>query len=59
MVEDGPDELMQGGERQLRLRLDTGPPQHPHLLRGTIGRIGEQRRLAHSDLAANHQRTTA
>ena len=59
MVEHGPDELMQGGERQLRLRLDAGPPQHPHLLRGTIGGVGEQRRLAHTDLAANDQRTTA
>jgi hypothetical protein len=59
MVEHGPDELMQGREGQLRLRLDAGAPQHPHVLRGAVGGIGEQRRLAHTDLAANHQRAAA
>src|SRR5687767_3006709 len=59
MVEHGPDELMQGRERQLRLRFDAGPPQHLHPPGGTIGGVGEQRRLAHTNLAANHQRATA
>jgi hypothetical protein len=59
MVEHGPDELMQGRERQLRLRLDAGPPQHPHPPAGTVGGVGEQRRLAHTNLAANHQRAAA
>jgi hypothetical protein len=58
-VEHGPDELMQGRERQLRLGLDAGPPQHPHPPGGTVGGVGEQRRLADTNLAAKHQRATA
>jgi hypothetical protein len=41
MAEHRPDELMQGGERQLRLGLDAGPPQHLHRRRGTVGGVGE------------------
>src|SRR6266508_1986837 len=55
MVEHGPGELVKAGEGQLRLRLDAEPPQHAQLPRGTVGGVGEQRRLADTDLAANHE----
>jgi hypothetical protein len=59
MVEHGPDELIQGREGQLRLGLDTGPPQHPHAPVGPVGGVGQQRRLAHTDLAPDHQGAAA
>ena len=55
VIEGRPKQLMQPGERQLRLRLHTAGPQHLHV-RGTLARVLEQSRLADPRLAAQHER---
>ena len=47
--------LLQSGERQLHLRLDTCRAGHP-AARRRVGDVVQQRRLAHPRLAAQHQR---
>jgi hypothetical protein len=47
-------QLMQPGERQLHLRLDTRGGHHP-AARRPVGQIFQQRRLARSRLATYHQ----
>jgi hypothetical protein len=51
-----PQELMQPGEREFRLRLPAGDRQHPHA-RGPrpFGGVRQQRGLAHARLADNQQ----
>ena len=48
-------QLMQPGERQLHLRLDTGGAHHP-AARRLRDQVLQQRRLAHTRFAAHHQR---
>ena len=53
-AEHGPDDLVQGGEGKLRLRLDAATAEHAHPL-GLPARVLEQRRLAHTRVAEEHQ----
>ncbi len=55
MTEHRAQQLVQAGERKLRLRLDPGGPQHPQA-GGVLGRVVEQGRLADAGLAAEHER---
>ena len=57
-VEDGMEELVQRGERELGLRFDAAGAQHPHP-RGLRDRVPEQSRLADAGLAPDHQRAAA
>ena len=57
-VEQWCAELMEPGERQLHLGLDTGGAQHEHAIVGAE-RVVEQRGLADPRLATQHQHTAA
>jgi hypothetical protein len=57
-AQHGPEQLVQGGERQLGLGLDPGRPEHRHPL-GLPGGMVEQRGLAGAGLAADHQHPAA
>ena len=51
-----PQELMQPGEREPRLRLPAGDRQHPRSRRpGPLGRVCQQRGLAHAGLTDHQQ----
>ena len=52
VTEDRPQELMQRRERKLGFRLDPDAPEQLHL-RHAHTRVLEQRRLAHTSLAAD------
>jgi hypothetical protein len=54
-VEHRRAQLVQSGEREFHLRLDTGSAHHP-AARGMLGQVVQQRRLAHARLAPHHQR---
>ena len=53
-IEHRRQQLMQPGEGQLHLRLDTDGTRHPKARR-LLDQVLEQRRLAHARLAAHHQ----
>jgi hypothetical protein len=57
---DGSEQLMQPGERQMRLRLHAGGGEHQHatLPRGQGG-IRQEPRLANTGLAAKQKRLAA
>ena len=59
-IAHGPEQLMQPGERQMRLRLHTGRGEHRHapLACRPLG-LGEQTRLADAGLAVKHERLAA
>ena len=57
-VEHRPQQLVQPGERQLGLGLDAGAGEHPHPV-GARQRVLQQRRLADSRLAAQHEGAAA
>jgi hypothetical protein len=57
-VEDGVEELVERGERELGFGLDPGCAQHPHPRR-LLDRVTEQRRLADTGLATDDQRGAA
>ena len=51
-----PQELMQPGEREFRLRFPAGDRQHPHARRpGPSGGVGKEHGLAHARLAGDQQ----
>ena len=51
-----PQELMQPGEREFRLRFPAGDRQHPHARRpGPVGGVRQQHGLAHPRLAGDQQ----
>jgi hypothetical protein len=54
MAEGGPDQLVEGGEGQLRLRLDAAGCEHVHVGRA-VARVREQRGLADPGLAAQDE----
>jgi hypothetical protein len=56
--EQRPAELMEGGVRQLALRLGPGHPQHGQIT-GRRRHVVQQRRLADAGLAEQEQRTAA
>jgi hypothetical protein len=56
-IEHWPTQLVQRGERQFHLRLDTGRVRHPAAGRSP-DQIVQERRLTHSWLAVHHQGTT-
>jgi hypothetical protein len=49
-----PAQLVQPGEREFPLRLDTDDARHP-AARGLLDQVVQQRRLAHARFAADHQ----
>jgi hypothetical protein len=53
-VQDGSQELVQGGEVELRLGLDRPRPQDPQV-GGLLDRVLEQRRLPGTSLAAEDE----
>src|SRR5918995_5213546 len=57
MAEDGADDLVQGCEGELRLRLDPAPAQNAHPA-GLVARILEESRLADARLAGDDQDPT-
>ncbi len=54
----GPQQLVEGRERQFRLGLHAGAAQHPEPL-GPVHRIPEEGRLADARVAAHHQDAAA
>jgi hypothetical protein len=54
VIEHRHAQLMQPGERELHLRLDTSGARH-QAARRVIGHIIQQCRLAHTRFAAHHQ----
>ena len=59
-AEDRAQQLVQARERQVRLGLDAGRPQHLHLARGrALGHRGQQRGLADTRLAAHDERAAS
>ena len=54
MREDRADDLVQGGERKLRLRFDSGAAEHVHAV-GLVARVLQERRLADARLAGDDQ----
>jgi hypothetical protein len=59
-IAHGPEQLVQPGKRQMRLRLHTGRREHRHApLTGHSLGLGQQTRLADAGLAAKDERVTA
>ncbi len=58
-VESGGEQQAQPGERELRLVLDAGRPDHPEVRPGGRRRVLQQRGLADARLAPQHQRPAA
>ena len=58
MHEDRPDDLLQGGERKLRLRFDSRTAEDAHAF-GLAASVLEERRLADARLAGNDEDAAA
>ena len=54
MAQDRPNDLLQGGEREMRLRLDAGAAQNDHVA-GLVARVLQECRLADARLAGEDQ----